>query len=78
MLNDKILRQDTTAGDSRSATVACVFKVGLDKNLDGLLASVKLGGDLYRLVVTCCLVVTCVPNVTLRKVGYFKALCLLL
>ena len=24
MLNDKILRQDTTAGDSRSATVACV------------------------------------------------------
>ena len=44
MLNDKILRQDTTAGDSRSATVACVFKVGLDKNLDARFGGSPTGG----------------------------------
>jgi hypothetical protein len=44
MLNDKILRQDTTAGDSRSGTVACVFKVGLDKNLDARCGGSPTGG----------------------------------
>src|SRR5215831_11220528 len=53
MLKDKVLRQDTTAGDSRSATVALRFKVGLDKNLDSLLAtSVNVDGYRYGLVVT--------------------------
>jgi hypothetical protein len=46
------------------------FKVGLDKNLDDLLASVNFDGYLYGLVVTCA------PKATLRNVGCFKALCL--
>ena len=46
------------------------FKVGLDKNLDDLLASVNFDRYLYGLVVTCA------PKATLRNVGYFKALCL--
>ena len=45
------------------------FKVGLDKNLDDLLAKVNFDGYLYGLVVTC------LPKVTLRRVSYFRALC---
>jgi hypothetical protein len=61
MRNNKIWLQDARTGDSRSATVACRFKVGLDKNLNGLFAGMNFGGYLYGLAATC------VPKTTLRE-----------